>query len=72
MGGGRNKFMKDVDKDPLEEEYGHRVDNRDLIKEWSDKMRKKNLTHKYVSNLNEFNALKPNQYEHVLGRHVFF
>ncbi|CAF1153410.1 unnamed protein product, partial [Brachionus calyciflorus] len=66
--GGRRKLMRTQDRDYQEsDKYGDRIDNRNLINEWSDKMERLNKTHKFVWNLTDFNSLKPGQYEHVLG-----
>ena len=65
---GRVKFLPNSEADPKQtRKYGDRIDGRNLIKEWEDKMTKNKLTHKYIWNLTDFNQLKPNQYQHVLG-----
>ena len=64
MGGGQRKFLYNSADGLLK---GDRKDSRNLIQEWKDKMAQSNLKAKYVSNLSEFNDLKPNQYDHVLG-----
>lgn len=46
---------------------GDRVDNRNLIDEWQEKMQLMNKTHKFVWNINDFKNLKPSEYDHVLG-----
>ena len=61
MGGGRRNFK------PVTQVGGYRVDGRDLIQEWQNIMSEKKLSAKYVTNLTDFNALKPNEYDHVLG-----
>ncbi len=62
MGGGRRNFLKKGPGSP-----GYRIDNRDLIEEWKQKMQAQNKKHTYVTNLTDFRALKPNQYDHMLG-----
>lgn len=66
MGGGRRNFLKKEAGSP-----GLRIDNRNLIQEWEQKMIALKKTHKYVTNLTSFRDLKPNQYEHLLGRCIF-
>jgi alkaline phosphatase len=62
------KFLPTTESDPASaSDKGDRVDGRNLINEWNAKMTAANLTHKYVWNINDFNAVKPNEYEHVLG-----
>lgn len=68
MGGGRRKFTRKEDRDPVANRFGDRIDGRDLISEWQNKMQSKNKTHKYIWNIDEFKNLKPKQYEHVLGK----
>jgi alkaline phosphatase len=46
---------------------GDRVDNRNLINEWEKKMEKAGKKHKYVWNIGDFNSLKANEHDHVLG-----
>ena len=64
MGGGRSYFLK-------ANESGKRIDNRDLIKEWKEKMNTNNLKAKYVTNLTDFRQLKPRGYDHLLGKQKF-
>ena len=52
-------------KDPTKK--GDRTDNRNLIDEWENKMRSKNLKHKFIWNMTEFMNLEPYKYDHVLG-----
>jgi len=47
--------------------YGDRVDNRNLIDEWQKKMEKKRLKHKFLWNISEFERLKTEKYDHILG-----
>ena len=72
MGGGRRKFTRKEDRDPVANRFGDRIDGRDLISEWKSKMQSKNLTHSYIWNLEQFKNLKPNQYQHVLGTFIIF
>lgn len=66
--GGRRKFMRIDEHDYSEaDKIGDRIDNRSLINDWQHEMEQKNKTHKFVWNLTDFNNLKPNQYDHVLG-----
>ena len=68
FGGGRRKFLRNTDsdhKDPLKK--GDRIDNRNLIDEWTDKMRRQNLQHKFLWNKTDFLNLRPYEYDHILG-----
>ena len=68
MGGGRRKFLSKSDsdfKDPTKK--GDRTDGRNLINEWTEKMKSKNLDHKFLWNLTEFMSLEPYKYDHILG-----
>ncbi|RMZ99235.1 alkaline phosphatase-like [Brachionus plicatilis] len=68
FGGGRRKFLRKEDRDYHEwNKTGERVDNRNLINDWHEKMERMNKTHKFVWNISDFKNLKPNQYDHVLG-----
>lgn len=60
--------MRKEDRDYHEwNKTGERVDNRNLINDWHEKMELMNKTHKFVWNISDFKNLKPNQYDHVLG-----
>jgi alkaline phosphatase len=66
--GGRVKFLPSNVSDPANSaKKGDRVDNRNLIDEWKAKMTKANKKHSFVWNINDFNKLKPNEHDHVLG-----
>ena len=67
MGGGRRNFIRNTDQDYLNGKKGARIDNRNLIDEWNRKMEAQKAKHKFLWNLTEFEQLKPNQYDHVLG-----
>ena len=67
MGGGRKNFITINDKDYLADKKGLRIDNRNLINEWTLNMEKRKLKHKFLWNYTEFVQLKPNNYDHVLG-----
>ena len=55
------------DVDPLDGRKGERLDDKNLINEWNTYMENKQLKHKYLWNKTDFDSLKPNEYEHVLG-----
>lgn len=66
--GGRRKFMRTSDYDYLEKDkQGDRIDNRNLIDEWIEKMTRENKRHKFVWNIEDFKSLQPNEYDHILG-----
>ncbi len=67
FGGGRRKFLKITDKDYFLNKYGDRKDNRNLIDEWNNIMNSKKLKHKFLWNYTDFQNLRPNQYDHILG-----
>jgi alkaline phosphatase len=67
FGGGRKKFLRTSDPDPKSGKLGERIDGRNLIEEWQNKMKSEGRTYKYIWNLTEFENLKPGQYERVLG-----
>lgn len=60
--------MRKTDKDVFTGKPGDRIDGRNLIDEWIEKMKSKNLRHKYLWNITDFKSLKPNQYDHILGK----
>ncbi len=65
MGGGRSKFLNKTqyNLNSTYSETGDRIDNRNLIEEWKNKGKK----YKFIWKRNEFDQLKPNQDEHILG-----
>lgn len=65
--GGRKKFMPNTEKDYVLNKTGDRIDGRNLIQEWKDKMSAKKLKHKFLWNYSDFQNLKSNEYKHVLG-----
>lgn len=68
FGGGRRKFLRDTDSDYKNAaKKGDRTDNRNLIDEWTDSMRAKDLKHKFLWNLTDFNGLTPYRYDRILG-----
>ena len=70
--GGRGKFMRNTEKDPVEaNKYGQRIDDRNLIDEWTALMRQQNLRHKFLWNASELNQLKAKQYDRILGFYIF-
>ena len=68
MGGGRKNFMTTNDQDFLANKKGSRIDKRNLINEWNSNMENNKLKHKFLWNYTDFMQLKPNQYDHVLGK----
>ncbi len=72
FGGGRRKFLTNQDSDYFETtRKGDRVDTRSLIDEWGARMSSKKLRHKFLWNLTDFNELRPNQHDHILGLFSF-
>ncbi len=69
IGGGRRKFLRKEDFDHANATLkGDRIDNRNLIEEWSQKMKSKNLKHKFLWNATDFMSLRPEDgYDRILG-----
>lgn len=68
FGGGRRKFLTTNDTDYLDKiKTGDRIDNRNLIKIWEEKIALKGLRPKFLWNLSDFENLKADEYNHVLG-----
>ena len=68
FGGGRNNFLRVNDTDYKDNrKKGNRVDNRNLIKEWEEKMTNKNIRHKFIWNYTDFTNLNPKDYDKLLG-----
>ncbi|XP_072014271.1 alkaline phosphatase, tissue-nonspecific isozyme-like [Amphiura filiformis] len=66
MGGGRENFMLNTERDPETNRLGKREDGRDLIKEWV--AAKSQLgTAKYVWEKSEFDAIDPPNVDYLLG-----
>lgn len=69
FGGGRVKFLPKNESDPGNaNKKGDRVDGRNLINEWQEKMKRANRKHKVVLDKTSFDQLDPNEnYDHVLA-----
>lgn len=61
------KFLPNNTKDPLNNVTGVRIDNRNLINEWTDHMKKANKKFKYIWNATEFRKTDFKSYDHILG-----
>jgi hypothetical protein len=46
---------------------GSRIDNRNLIEEWDEKMKEMNRKHKFIWNASDFRETNLNDYQQVLG-----
>lgn len=69
FGGGRKKFLPKEKADMANHnQTGERIDGRDLINEWSQKMEKQNKTYKYIWNATDFRNTNMKDYDHVLGK----
>lgn len=62
------KFLSNNQTDYGSSLKGDRIDGRNLIEEWHQIMEKKNLKHKFIWNISDFHDLKPNQFDHILGK----
>ena len=59
--GGRMKFLP-------KDEGGDRMDGKNLVNQWTDKMNKTKNKFKYLSTYDEFQKLKPSEnYQYILG-----
>lgn len=69
LAGGRKMFLpKDVvDYDQNKSHIGLRIDNRNLINEWSEKMKLNNKRFKFLWNATDFRKTEFKNYEHILG-----
>ncbi len=66
MGGGWSKFLANSSKskNPAYPGNGDRIDGRDLIKDWEEK----GTNYKFIYNKKDFESLKPNLEQHILGQ----
>lgn len=46
---------------------GRRADKKNLIEEWMKDKKNRHLSHKYVSNKEEFDRVDPNKTDYLLG-----
>lgn len=71
--GGRRKFLRNTDEDySNKKKFGDRVDNRNLIEEWTKNMQNKKLKHKFFWNISDFETIKSENYDHILGKSGIF
>lgn len=67
MGGGRSKFIPDTHRDPTRN-MGSRIDKRNLLWEWIDKMNKTYKTsHRFMWNATDFRSTNFSSYDYILG-----
>ncbi|XP_069114704.1 alkaline phosphatase-like [Argopecten irradians] len=69
MGGGRTFFVPNNTVDPEKRNVTKdgRRDGRNLIEEWIEDKRHRNLTHRYVWNTSDFNSVDPKNTEYLMG-----
>lgn len=67
FGGGRRSFRPNGTMDPEEGVPNRRIDGRDLIQEWVDKMKADNKKYKTVFGREDFDNIDVDEVEHVLG-----
>ena len=60
-------FLPNTTKDYVKDNYGVRVDNRNLIDDWVNKMKSQNKSHKLIWNSTEFRNTNMRDYDHILG-----
>ncbi len=63
MGGGRESFIPHTMQDAEDKKKGHRLDGRNLAKEWVENYPNAG----YVWNLKQFKAIDPARTDHLLG-----
>lgn len=54
--------------DPITKKTGDRIDGRNLIQEWEDKMKNENKKFKYLTTRDELNNLNSKDFDHVFGK----
>jgi len=67
FGGGRTKFMPNDATDYDGKDRGSRVDGRNLIREWEEKMESKGKSYKFIWNATQLRNLEVDQYDNILG-----
>jgi len=68
FGGGRKMFLTNDSIDYYEsQKKGLRIDGRNLISEWEDKMLSMNKTYKFIWNYTDFRRTDYKRYDHILG-----
>ena len=71
--GGR-RYMLATNETDYDERYnrtGMRVDGRNLIEEWMSERNERNITNKFVWKKSDFEKLKPDEHQQVLGLFAF-
>jgi alkaline phosphatase len=67
LGGGRQKFIPSTEQDPEYGTSGSRLDGRNLIQIWQDKMAALSQPHAYVWNKTHFDQINPATTDFLLG-----
>ncbi|KAL5233293.1 hypothetical protein ACI65C_000703 [Semiaphis heraclei] len=70
MGGGKKSFEPYVpqnQRETVEKSVCWRSDRRDLIREWIDNKQSNNLSHQFLTNVNDIKLLDTEQTEYILG-----
>jgi alkaline phosphatase len=68
MGGGRRHFTSILDRDPQRpNEFGRRLDNRNLIESWLLDKKERGLEARYIKDKSEFDALNTSRVDYLLG-----
>ena len=68
LGGGRRHFMSVMERDPQRpNEFGRRLDNRNLIESWLLDKKERGLEARYVRDKSEFHQLNTSRIDYLLG-----
>ena len=68
LGGGRRHFMGAVERDPQRpNEFGRRLDNRNLIESWLLDKKERGLDARYVRDKSELDHLNTSRIDYLLG-----
>lgn len=68
FGGGRGHFLPNTEKDFIANFTGSRIDKRNLINEWEERMKRLNIAHKFIWNAHDFRKTNFKLYDHILGK----
>ena len=68
LGGGRKNFFPNTSFDYKRNKTGLRIDNRNLINDWTDNMSSTNKRFKFIWNASDFRNTNFKNYDHILGK----
>ncbi len=68
FGGGRQYFLRTTDTDySKDEKNGTRIDDRNLINDWIQNMKRQNKSHTFVWNVNDFRNINADTVDYAFG-----